>query len=73
MIQERVPKASIVDSVEDNLGEGGEFKVLSAKQGVELNKLITNLSNTVSALTARVAALEGSSNSTNDGKGTETS
>lgn len=73
MIQERIPKASIVDSVEDNLGEGGEFKVLSAKQGVELNKLITNLSNTVSALTARVAALEGSSNSTNDGKGTETS
>lgn len=73
MMQERVPKASIVDSVEDNLGEGGEFKVLSAKQGVELNKLITNLSNTVSALTARVAALEGSSNSTNDGKGTETS
>ena len=73
MVQERVPKASIVDSVEDNLGEGGEFKVLSAKQGVELNKLITNLSNTVSALTARVAALEGSSNSTNDSKGTETS
>lgn len=73
MMQERVPKASIVDSVEDNLGDGGEFKVLSAKQGVELNKLITNLSNTVSALTARVAALEGSSNSTNDGKGTETS
>ena len=59
MIQERIPKDSIVDSVEDNLGEGGEFKVLSAKQGVELNKLITNLSNTVGALTARVVELEG--------------
>lgn len=59
MIQERIPKDSIVDSVEDNLGDGGEFKVLSAKQGVELNKLITNLSNTVGALTARVVELEG--------------
>lgn len=79
MIQERIPKDSIVDSVEDNLGEGGEFKVLSAKQGVELNKLITNLSNTVgvltasvNALTARVVVLEGGSSSTNDGKVTET-
>lgn len=57
MIQERIPKDSIVDSVEDNLGDGGEFKVLSAKQGVELNKLITNLSNTVGVLTASVSAL----------------
>lgn len=57
MIQERIPKDSIVDSVEDNLGDGGEFKVLSAKQGVELNKLITNLSNTVGVLTASVSTL----------------
>lgn len=67
-VQERVLKSSIVDSVEDNLGEGGKLKVLSANQGVELNKLITTLTNTVAQLTERVVALEGGSNSANDSK-----